>query len=46
MVVLRDGVVVADGAPAAVLPAAAAAFGMALQAGHVPLLRPEEGLLF
>jgi iron complex transport system ATP-binding protein len=40
LVVMRDGAVVADGVPAAVLPQAAAAFGMALHAGHVPLLAP------
>ncbi len=40
MVVLADGCVLADGKPATVLPAAGAAFGMAVQAGHVPLLTP------
>jgi iron complex transport system ATP-binding protein len=40
LVVLQAGRVVADGAPADVLPAAAASFGMVLQSGAVPLLRP------
>ncbi len=40
LVVLADGAVVADAAPAQALPAAAAAFGMALQVAHVPLLTP------
>jgi iron complex transport system ATP-binding protein len=46
LVVMRDGVVAADGTPAAVLPVAAEVFGMDLQAGHVPLLTLKEGLLF
>ncbi len=40
MVVLADGVVVADAAPAAAMAAAADAFGMVWQPGHVPLLTP------
>jgi iron complex transport system ATP-binding protein len=40
LVVLQQGRVLADGVPADVLPAAAAAFGMVLQSGAVPLLRP------
>ncbi len=40
LVVLVDGAIAADAAPALALPAAAAAFGMALQDGHVPLLTP------
>ncbi len=38
MVVLAEGVVVADGAPGVAGPRAAAVFGMGWQAGHVPLL--------
>ena len=40
LTVLADGVIVADGTPQAALPAAAEAFGMRLQSGHVPLLTP------
>ncbi len=40
MVLLGDGAIAADGPPAAVLHAAAKAFGMALQPGHVPWLTP------
>jgi iron complex transport system ATP-binding protein len=40
MVVLQAGRIVADGAPADALPAAAASFGMILQHPSVPLLRP------
>jgi ABC-type cobalamin/Fe3+-siderophores transport system ATPase subunit len=43
MVVMQDGVVVADGAPAAALPAAAAAFDMDLHADAALLLRPRVG---
>jgi iron complex transport system ATP-binding protein len=41
LVVLQAGRVLADGAPADVLPAAAASFGMVLQPGALPLLRPQ-----
>ena len=40
MVVLAGGRIVADGAPAAALPAAAGAFGMTMRADHIPLLMP------
>jgi iron complex transport system ATP-binding protein len=40
LTVLAEGAIVADGAPDITLPIAAAAFGMALQAHHVPLLTP------
>jgi len=40
LVVLQDGRKVADGPPAAALPAAAEAFGMTLAQGGQPLLRP------
>lgn len=43
MVVIQDGAVVADGAPAAALPAAAAAFDMDLHADAALLLRPRTG---
>jgi len=41
MVVMREGCIVADGAPASVMPAAAAAFGMTVGLGP-RLLMPEE----
>ncbi len=40
LVVLCNGRIAADAAPAAALPAAAAAFGMSLEPGARPLLRP------
>jgi iron complex transport system ATP-binding protein len=40
LTVLADGVITADGTPEDTLPAAATAFGMALQPGHIPLLTP------
>jgi iron complex transport system ATP-binding protein len=43
LVVLQAGRIIADGAPADVLPAAAAAFGMIYQPGAMPLLRPPKG---
>jgi iron complex transport system ATP-binding protein len=44
MVVMQDGAIVADGAPAHVLPAAAAAFDMDLHADAALLLRPKRGI--
>lgn len=41
LVVLQAGRMIADGAPADVLPMAAAAFGMIYQPGAMPLLRPQ-----
>jgi iron complex transport system ATP-binding protein len=43
LVVVEAGRIVADGAPASVLPRAAEAFGMELQADARPLLRSKEG---
>ncbi len=44
MVVMAAGRIVADGAPDAVLPAAAAEFGMVLRPDHVPLMTPTQGV--
>ena len=43
LVVLRDGRIVANAAPADALPAAADAFNMILQQPHAPLLKPKKG---
>jgi iron complex transport system ATP-binding protein len=40
LTVLREGTILADGPPAESLTHAAAAFGMMLQTGHLPLLTP------
>ncbi len=40
LIVMAEGRIVADGAPGAVLPAAATAFGMVLRPDHVPLMMP------